>query len=210
MTGRKLKSKALILGITILILAVACSGITTPSLWGSLVMAESPPTDDSGIMTVFYKIADDQYLFWTDLTATIIDNGDGTWNVYSPQVTATGVNQALIDYDYYQYKPIPYGYNGTVTDLGLQPPTSEDLPRSQHIGKLVDVDNTKAKPATVTRKWHGLTFNITCLVSQSVVDMWVADTLNVGDFVIVSFIDEIPDTDEVNLAIVVDKVYKSW
>jgi len=141
---------------------------------------------------------------------TILDNGDGTWNVYSPQVTATGVNQAHVEYDYYQYKPIPYSYNGTVTDLGLLPPSAEDLPRSQHIGKLVEVDPTKARPAIVTRKWHGLMFNITCLVSQSVVDMWVADTLNVGDFVIVSFIDEIPDTTEVNLAIVVDKVYKSW
>ena len=120
------------------------------------------------------------------------------------------MNQATIDYDYYKYQPIPYGYNGTVADLGLVPPTADDLPHSQHIGKLVSVNPSLARPATVTRKWHGMTFDIQCLVSQTVVDMWIADTLNIGDYVVVSFIDEVPDSEEVNLAIVVDKVYDSW
>ena len=199
-----------ILGVFLLILMVACVSIIPPSLWGALVLADSPPTDDSGIMIVWYKIADDQYLWWCDLTANIIDNGDGTWDVYSPQFNAGGVSQAYIDYDYYKYEPIPTGYNGTVADLGLQQPTADDLPHSQHIGKLVAVNPALARPATVTRKWHGMIFDIQCLVSQTVVDMWIADTLNVGDYVIVSFIDEHPDNEEKNLAIVVDKVYDSW
>jgi len=198
-----------IVGVGLLILTVACATVT-PALWGSLAYASHVPTDDSGIMIVFYKIADDNYLWWCDLTADIIDNGDGTWDIHSPQVTAGGVNQAYIDYDYYHYEPIPYGYNGTVAALNLTPPTADDLPHSQHIGKLINVNPALARPATVTRKWHGMTFDIQCLVSQTVVDMWIADTLNIGDFVVVSFIDEIPDSEEVNLAIVVDKVYDSW
>lgn len=198
----------IILSTMLLVLMVACIGIT-PALWSSMVMADTPPTDNSGIMIVFYKIADYDYLFWCDLNAVIIDNGD-SWDIASAQVTAGGVNKSYIEYDYFRYQPIPYGYNGTIIDLGLVPPTADDLPHSQHIGKLVDVDPTKARPATITRKWRGMTFDIQCLVSQTVVDMWVADNLNIGDYVIVSFIDEIPDTDEVNLAIVVDKVYESW
>ena len=198
-----------IIGIVLLSLTVACAGFS-PAMWSTMVLADSPPTDDSGVMIVFYEISNLNYLFWTDLTADIVDNGNGTWNVYSPQVTVTGLNQAIVEYDYYKYQAIPSGYTGNITALGLVPPTADDLPHSQHIGKLVDVDPTKARPATVTRKWRGMTFNIQCLVSQTVVDMWVADDLNIGDYVIVSFIDEIPDTDEVNLAIVVDKVYESW
>ena len=86
----------------------------------------------------------------------------------------------------------------------------ELLPHSQHIGRLIAVNPSLAKPATVRRWYLGETYDIPCLVSQSIVDMWVADTLNVNDWVIVSFINEIPDTEEVNVAIVVDKVYDSW
>lgn len=197
-----------IVGTLLLVFTVACATIT-PALWSSMVLADSPPTDGSGIMIVFYKIVDDQYLFWCDLNAVITDNGD-SWDVSSVQANAGGVNKAYVNYGYYKYQPISWGYNGTITDLGLAPPTADDLPHSQHIGKLVNVNPALAKPATVTRKWHGMTFDIQCLVSQTVVDLWIADTLNIGDFVIVSFIDEIPDTEEVNLAIVVDKVFDSW
>lgn len=198
-----------ILGTLFLVFTVACASIT-PTLWHTMVLAvDTPPTDGSGMMMVFYKIADEQYLFWCDLNAVITDNGD-SWDITSAQVNAGGVNKAYVNYDYFHYQPIPYGYNGTITDLGLVPPTADDLPHSQHIGKLVNVNPALARPATVTRKCHGMTFDIQCLVSQTVVDMWIADTLNIGDYVVVSFIDEIPDTEEVNLAIVVDKVYDSW
>ena len=198
-----------IMGTVLLVFTVACATISPP-IWGSIAFASQVPTDDSGIMIVFYEIEDEAYAFWCDLTANIADNGDGTWDVYSPQVTAKGVNQAYVTYDYFKYQSIPSDYSGNITALGLVAPTSDDLPHSQHIGKLVAVDGSKARPATVTRKWHGMTFDIQCLVSQTVFDMWIADTLNIDDFVVVSFIDEIPDSEEVNLAIVVDKVYDSW
>ena len=83
-------------------------------------------------------------------------------------------------------------------------------PRSQHIGKVISIDVTKAKPIKVARKWLGVTYNVDCLVSQNVVTIYQAGKLAVNDFVIVSFIDEIPDTTEMDLAIVVDKVFKSW
>ena len=86
----------------------------------------------------------------------------------------------------------------------------EDLPHSQHIGKLIGVNVSLAKPLTIRRWYLGNTYDEQCLASQSIVDMWIADTLNINDWVIVSYIDEIPGTEEVNLAIVVDKVYKSW
>ena len=56
----------------------------------------------------------------------------------------------------------------------------------------------------------GTVYDIPCLVSQSVVNLYIAGQVKVGDYVIVSFIDEHPYTQERSIAIVVDKVYKSW
>ena len=39
---------------------------------------------------------------------------------------------------------------------------------------------------------------------------YLQEDARVGDYVIVSFIDEHPNDAELNLAIVVDKVYDSW
>ena len=163
------------------------------------------------IMTVFYVTADEEVLFWFTNTV-IVDNGDGTWNVHGDQGMAGMVNQSLVSYGLYKYQVMPGLDEATyyLSNLGLEAITWQDLPHSQHIGKLVNVNPSLIKPATVTRKYLGVTYDVPCLVSQTVVDMWMADTLNIGDYVIVSFIDEIPDTDEVNLAIVVDKVYESW
>lgn len=85
-----------------------------------------------------------------------------------------------------------------------------DLPKSQHIGILKAVNPALAKPATVTRRYLGLNYDIQCLVSQSAVDMWQTGDLQVGDYVIVSFITETPGTEERDIAILVDKVYPSW
>lgn len=86
----------------------------------------------------------------------------------------------------------------------------DEPPHSQHIGKVVSIDVTKARPVKVARKWRGTTFNADCLVTQNIVTLYQAGKIQIDDYVIVSFIDEIPDTQEVNLAIVVDKVFKSW
>lgn len=81
---------------------------------------------------------------------------------------------------------------------------------SQHIGKVLSIDVTKAKPVKVLRKWSGYEYQIDCLVGQNIVTIYQAGKLVVNDYVIVSFIDEMPDSSEFNLAIVVDKVFKSW
>ena len=206
----------IILGALLLLTTVACAS-TTPFYWSTMVLADSPPSEPSGIMIVFYTISDDQFRFWCDLSAEITDNGDGTWDVVSPQVTASGVNQATVAYGSYQYQDIEYSYDDDgeplpvyMADLDLQPVTADDLPKSEHIGKLTAVDPALARPATVTRKWMGQLYSVQCLVTQSVVDMWIADDLNVGDYVLVSFIEEIPNTTEINVAIVTDKVFESW
>lgn len=38
----------------------------------------------------------------------------------------------------------------------------------------------------------------------------ILNAIEIGDYVLVSFIEEIPNTEERRIAIVTDKVYKSW
>lgn len=206
--------KLLVIGLGLVLLgAISCAPLSAIFDNTPLYAAEAANevSVSGNIMAVFWKIADGKVVLWC-YDAKIMDMGDGTWDIEGKGITANGVNQTTIDYGLYQYQDLPNPLSTTyyIGDLTLQAITADDLPHSQHIGKLVNVNPTLAKPATVTRKWHGITFDIQCLVSQTVVDMWIADTLNIGDYVIVSFIDEVPDSEEVNLAIVVDKVYQSW
>ena len=86
----------------------------------------------------------------------------------------------------------------------------DNLPHSQHIGRLIAVDINLVNPATV-RRWHqGKTYDVQCLVEQDVVNLWLADELNIGDWVVVSYIDENPETEEINLVVITGKLYKSW
>ena len=87
-----------------------------------------------------------------------------------------------------------------------------DLPVSEHIGKLVAVNTSQAKPATVRRWYYGESYDFQCLVTQNIVNMWTSSPkqLDIDDFVLVSFIEEIPNTTERQVAIVTDKVFKSW
>lgn len=173
--------------------------------------AEDPP-----IMFVFYTIVDGQYLFSCSGDAEIIDNGD-TWDVISSQIVSRGIDKSKVAYEVYQGQEVEPQYDEDgielpiyMTDLNFQSPTGIDLPHSQHIAKLKSVNPALAKPATVVRRFMGVNYDVRCLVSQSAVDMWLAGTLQIGDFVIVSFIDEIPNETERYVAIVVDKVYESW
>jgi hypothetical protein len=86
----------------------------------------------------------------------------------------------------------------------------QPLPTSQHIGRLIAVDTDLAKPATVRRRRLGVNYDFQCLVAESIKDMWVARKLMVGDYVVVSFIEEIPGTEEKLVAIITNKVFKSW
>lgn len=86
------------------------------------------------------------------------------------------------------------------------------LPHSEHIGKLIAVNPSLAKPAIVRRRYLGENYDVNCLVTQNIVNMWTANPkqINIDDFVLVSFIEEIPNTQEREIAIVTDKVCKSW
>jgi len=86
----------------------------------------------------------------------------------------------------------------------------DELPRSKHIGKLIAVDTSRKKPATVRRRFLGKNYDVQCLVSDPVKDQYVAGTIQLGDYVAVDFIDEIPNTVERHVAIVAYKVFKSW
>lgn len=86
---------------------------------------------------------------------------------------------------------------------------AEGLPDSEHPAKLLAVNPALAKPATV-RRWHkGRSFDIPCLVSQTIKDQYQAGDVQIGDWVVVSFLDEI-DTGERDVAIIDYKVFKSW
>lgn len=81
---------------------------------------------------------------------------------------------------------------------------------SEHIGKLKAVNIGDIKPATITRRFQGQDYDIKCLVSRTIAEMWQSGTLQLDDFVLISFIEEMPNETERNIAIVTDKVYRSW
>lgn len=214
-------------GIIIALAVILVLGVLIPSVVGARpallspgqTMAPMASADSSGNLTamiVFYTIADEEYVFWCDLDARIKDKGD-CWQVHSNQGMIGCISKDYATYDYYQWKEIiqPYDDDGVpipiyMADLDLEPMTAEGLPKSQHIAVLKAVNPALAKPATVTRTYYGEDYDFQCFVSQSVVDMWQSNDLEVGDYVVVSFITEAPGTTEINIAIVVDKVYPSW
>ena len=210
---------------TLLLLGVvACSpGQVIPRLFDSIEVyaAEGDGTIavEGNIMAVFYIIADEQVLgYYTN--AVIMDGGE-TVSVVGDQGSISGASKDYIAYGLYQYQNIylPYEEDETGTpipipvyldDLDLQEITADDLPHSEHIGKLTAVNPALAKPATVTRRYMGINYDIQCFVTQSIVDQWQAEDLGIGDFVLVSFIEESPNGVEKHVAIVTDKVYESW
>ena len=98
----------------------------------------------------------------------------------------------------------------TVEELNLIPMSAEYLPASEHIGKLISVNPSLPKPATARRRFYGENYDFNCLVTQNIVNMWTANQIEVGDYVLVSFIEEIPNGIERNVAIITDKVFESW
>ena len=122
-------------------------------------------------------------------------------------------NLTYCGYGFYEYKPIELNFSQglpTMASLDLVPITADNLPQSTHIAKLKAVDIGANKPLTVTRKFQGLTYDVQCFVSQSVVELYLDGKVAIGDFVIVDYIDESPNDVALNIPIVVDKVYKSW
>jgi hypothetical protein len=213
-----LRKLLLVLGALLLILTAACATVegVKSSFCEEYVLLSQEYTTTGNVMIVFYRISDGLYFFWCDTSAIITDNGD-TWDVDSPQVKAKGISKAIATYDYYKYKVIEPVYDDEgnplpiyIADLNLEPPDADDLPKSEHIGKLIAVNTTATKPATVRRRWMEVNYDTQCLVTESIKEMWIAGNLSIGDYILVSFIEEMPNTTEKNIAIVTDKVYESW
>ena len=165
-------------------------------------------------MLIVYSKASEQVLGWAYSEAEITEN-----SIISDDLVMRGVDFTKVGYDFYKDKEIirQYDEDGNelpiyLDDLDLEPMGAEDLPVSEHIGKLIAVNPALAKPATVMRRFYGENYDVQCLVTQNIVNMWTSNPkqLNIDDFVLVSFIDEIPNETERNVAIVTDKVYQSW
>lgn len=173
---------------------------------------------DDNLMMVLWLTEDEQYIMQTRGPGTFTVEGNKMY--FNGNIYVNNLNK--VSYGVYPWQLIEpkYEWDEDLQDfieapqymyeLDLQPIGVEDLPKSQHIAKLVGIDAGAAKPAIVARKYLGEVYTINCLVSQSALDMYQASDLAVGDYVIVSFIDEIPDTIEINIAIVTDKVWRSW
>jgi len=102
-----------------------------------------------------------------------------------------------------------WDFIGSLNDITLIFDISE-LPVSEHIGKLMAVNPALAKPATVRRRFMGENYDVNCLVTQSVAELFQQGDIQIDDYVVVSFIEETPNETERNVAIVTDKVFESW
>jgi len=107
--------------------------------------------------------------------------------------------------------PIEGSWNfiGTNDDIIWEFPSS-GLPTSIHPAKLMAVNVGNAKPAIVRRWYLGQPYDVSCLVTQGVKDDYQANKIEIGDWMLVKFFDENPETHERDVAIVTDKVFKSW
>ena len=85
-------------------------------------------------------------------------------------------------------------------------PDDTQPPYSTHIGRITDIDPSKAKPATIVRLWEGRGFTYNCLVTQDIKDQYVEGKINIGDFVLVHFFD---DTEK-DIAVIMQKIFKTW
>ncbi len=82
---------------------------------------------------------------------------------------------------------------------------SGDAPTSPHWAVIESFNPSEVKPLTVTRTWRGHTITLECYVTQSVVDNYTAGDLEIGDFVLVDFVDG-----DLAQPLAVTKIYKSW
>ncbi|GAG92723.1 unnamed protein product [marine sediment metagenome] len=197
-----------ILAVIIPITAIGQTGQPTP---------ESDATHN--IMAVVYLIPDETYVYSFSYTPGMV------LREYENKLYVNGrsfINDlSEASWGFYKYKPITAIYEAdeygelieipqTISELGLEPIDAGDLPHSQHIAKIKSICLACAKPVTVTRKWLGVLYDIDCLVSQSIVELYQMGKVDIGDYVIVSFIDETPNSQEINIPVAVDKVYISW
>jgi hypothetical protein len=193
------------------------------------VYADSSNTTpiEGNIMAVFYTLEDDRAILSYGEGHTIIDRGDGYWNVYDSQgrKVAEGINQSLVDYGLFRYKQLPDLASGNyyMDDLDLEEITWEDLPQSTHVAALKSVYMVDGSPrADVYRMYMSVVYTVTgCRAAQSAYDAYVAGKLKVYDvaydwlapenkdcFVAVDFIHENFTGTDMVLPFIADKLIK--
>ena len=215
---------AVLLVASLLLGIVACSAVSEwdiGSYFGSIpALAQGTGgtvTVEGNIMAVFYLKADERVLFGcTDVT---IESSEDLIRILNPEntsvpcVNVTGMSAETMAYGLYKYKTLPTNLCEVahyLNELGLEPADYSDLPWSGHIGRLMDVDPNRPKPAQVRRFYMDETYDFWCLVTQTVVDEYIAGDIEIGDWVTVHFMEEIPQSTEYHIAIVTGKVYESW
>lgn len=192
-----------------IILTLVITGLTVNNVLASYGDEYNSTT---GVMVVVSSKSDNQLMMYFDYDVNnptrIVGN-----QLFSGDIRIIN-DLSKVNVGYYKPKKIstsPYeDRNWYISELHLTPIEAIDLPHSQHIARLKAINPSLAKPATVTRRFNGVNFDINCFVSQTVVELYQLGKISIGDYVIVSFIDETPNATEFNVAIVVDKVYESW
>jgi len=204
---------AVIVAVALLLGVVACTGLNIGSYFGAIPLLAAEMVVPSEYMAVFYWGENETAVFWC--TNAVIDeveiDGEPMYDITSPQITTT-VSMLTMCYGIYEYKELPDLSAGTyyLDDLELTPVAIDELPWSDHIARLRAVNPSRVKPVQVRRFYKGETYDIWCLVRQNVVNEWIAGDLEIGDWVTVSYIEEMPNATEYHVAVVTGKIYESW
>lgn len=210
---RRLRMLISIVGVLVIVLVgFGCSSVLDVFVpIKALAFESSGVVSVSGnVMAVFYESVGERVGFWS-AECTIVDDGD-VWNVKADiGYSAVGVSKAVFSYGLFKYVDLgEIGNNVTLSDLELEVVEVDDLPNEEHIGKIVEVDTSRVKLLRVERKYYGVTYSFWCLVTQSVKELYQLGEVEIGDYVLVSFIEEMPNGVERNVAIVTDKIFVSW
>lgn len=196
-------------------------------LFGGVLATQASAADkivlpDNGLMLVIYEKSSNNYIMSIRGPASFVEEYSSLYIIinqwWKKRITNLVVNDYLVcpyqeialklEYNAVidDYMPVPQ----TMAELGLIELDAENLPHSQHIAKLVDVNPAAKKPATVARKYLGNIYYESCLVSMPAKEAYQAGTLQIGDYVVIAYIDEIPDDNEINVCVLEYGIWESW
>lgn len=167
------------------------------------------------IIAIFYRITDGQVVGWSDHADLVIKQLGDRFDVTSPDLVMRGVDGSVVTYGLYKYKEIARRYQEaggegveipwTLSELNLEPITADKLPHSIHIAVLTSV-NIGNKTATVTRKFRGENYDIPdCEPTDYMIEEYKAGRLDIGDKVMVEFMEEYPQDELVVIPVIFAK-----
>ncbi len=97
-----------------------------------------------------------------------------------------------------------YRYNASAGQIELKPTWKPPLTATRHWARVKSFQAAE-KPIVVTREFMGQQYDVACYASQDLKDAYDAGNLQLGDYVIVDFIDG-----DISKPFASQKVYKSW